>query len=162
MGAVMNVGKAFFAGIVGGAAMTLIMMAARSAGASADVAQLLGTLPGRAPSSTTWLVGFLVTIMLSGLIGIAYAAVFETITRSAGVAAGLKVSLVHLVLAGIFVGLLGAMHPLVPEVLAAPGFFMASYGGLGILAFVAAHLAFGAIVGGLYRTVTLEETIPLK
>lgn len=158
----MNVGKAFFAGIVGGAAMTLILTAARAAGASADVAQLLGTLPGNAPTSMTWLVGFFVTIMLSGLIGIAYGAVFETVTQSAGVAAGLKVSLVHLALAGIFVGLVGLMHPLVPELVAAPGFFMSKYGGLGILAFVAAHLAFGAIVGGLYRTVTTEEPLPMK
>ncbi|MDC0743477.1 hypothetical protein [Polyangium mundeleinium] len=158
----MKVGKAFFAGIVGGAAMTLIIAAARAAGASADVAQLLGTLPGNAPSSLSWLVGFLVTIMMSGLIGIAYGAVFETITRSAGAATGLKVSLVHLVLAGIFVGLVGVMHPLVPEVVAAPGFFMSRYGGLGILSFVAAHLAFGAIVGALYGTVTTDETLPLK
>lgn len=158
----MNVGKAFFAGIVGGAAMTLILMAARAAGASADVAQILGTLPGNAPSSLSWLVGFLVTIMMSGLIGIAYGAVFETVTRSAGAATGLKVSLVHLALAGIFVGLVGAMHPLVPEVVASPGFFMSRYGGLGILAFVAAHLAFGAIVGALYGKVTNEVTMPVK
>ncbi|MDI1449154.1 hypothetical protein [Polyangium sp. 6x1] len=158
----MKVGKAFFAGIVGGAAMTLILAAARAAGASADMAQVLGTLPGNAPSSLSWFVGFLVTILISGLIGIAYGAVFETITRSAGVAAGLKVSLVHLVLAGIFVGLVGVMHPLVPELVAAPGFFMSRYGGLGILSFVAAHLAFGAIVGGLYGTVMTEEEIPLK
>jgi len=158
----MNVGKAFFAGIVGGAAVTLIMMAARAAGASADVAQLLGTLAGNAPSSTTWLVGFIVITLTSGLIGIAYAAVFETVLRSAGVAAGLKVSLVHLTLAGIFVGLVGVMHPLVPETVAAPGFFMSAYGGLGILAFVAAHLAYGAIVGGLYRPVTMDEALPLE
>ncbi|MDI1483156.1 hypothetical protein [Polyangium sp. y55x31] len=158
----MKVGKAFFAGIVGGAAMTLIMTAARAAGASADIAQMLGTLPGNAPSSMAWLVGFLVTILISGLIGIAYGAVFETITRRAGIATGLQVSLVHLALAGIFVGLLGVMHPLVPEIVPAPGFFMSKYGGLGILAFVAAHLAFGAIVGGLYGSVTTEETTPLK
>ncbi|MDC3960858.1 hypothetical protein [Polyangium jinanense] len=159
----MKVGRAFFAGIVGGAATTLIMTAAHTAGASADVMQLLGTLPGNAPSSMSWLVGFLVITVTSGLIGIAYGAAFETITRSAGVATGLKVSLVHTALAGIFVGLLGMMHPLVPETMRAPGFFMSKYGGLGILAFVVGHLVFGAIVGGLYGAVTTEdETTPFK
>ncbi len=158
----MHIGKAFFAGVVGGAAMTLILTAARAAGAAADLSMLLGTLPGNAPNSRAWLVGFLLLTAISGLIGIAYGAVFENVTRRAGMAAGLSVSLVHLALGGIFVGLLGAMHPLVPKLIASPGFFMSAYGGLGILAFVAAHLSFGAIVGGLYGKVTGEETLPLK
>jgi hypothetical protein len=155
----MHIGKAFFAGVVGGAAMTLIMAIARASGAGADLVLMLGTLSGGAPTSATWLLGFLITIVGSGLIGIAYGAAFESITRTAGVKAGLLLSLVHLVLAGIFVGLLGVMHPLVPETLPAPGLFMAAYGAPGVLGFIVAHLAFGAIVGGLYGNVPAQKTM---
>jgi len=155
----MKIGNAFFAGVVGGVAASVIMGIARVAGAGADLMLMLGTLSGNEPSGSTWLLGCLLAIIGSGLTGILYAAAFEHITRSAGVRAGLLVSLVHLALGGLAVGLLGVMHPLVPHAMPAPGLFMAAYGPLGVLAFIASHLAFGAIVGAIYKKAMIERVL---
>jgi len=154
----MNIGKAFFAGVIGGAAACLIMAIARASGASADIVQMMGTLPGHAPSQATWLLGFVMMVVGSGLVGILYAAIFEKLLHHSGVKAGLFVALVHVAIGGLLLGLIGAIHPLVPNVLPSPGFFMAAYGGLGVIAHLLSHFAFGAIVGGLYGPVPAGKT----
>jgi len=158
----MNTGKAFFAGVVGGAAATLILAAARAAGAAPDFAMMMGTLPGNAPSGAAWLAGFILIVLGSGLTGILYAALFETLLHRGGAKAGIQIAAVHMLLKGFFLGLLGAAHPLIPKSMQAPGFFMTGYGALGVLAFVASFLAFGAIMGSLYGDVMDEESLPYE
>lgn len=154
----MHIGKAFFAGVIGGAASTIIIAIAHAIGRAADLVMLMGTLPGHAPGAATWLLGFLVMMLGAGLIGIAYAAIFESVLRRGGVRSGLLVSTVHMILGGLFLGLLSATHPLVPNVLQSPGFFMSGFGALGLITFVASKLTYGAIVGGLYGETTATET----
>jgi hypothetical protein len=149
----MNIGKAFFAGVVGGVAMTLVMSIARGAGVSANVIMMLGTLSGGAPSVIHWFLGFTVLLTVAGLLGIVYATIFEHVTHRAGARVGIAIACVHLVIAGLLVGALGEMHPLVPSVMQAPGFFMSQYGIPGMIAFALAHIVYGATVGMVYAPV---------
>ena len=157
----MKAGKAFLAGVVGGAAMSAVMFLAREVmGMNVKLELMLGTML-MSPGLQAWIVGLLMHLMISGLIALAYAWAFENVTHKAGVATGALVSIVHILIAGIFMGaILPAMHPLVPEQMGGPGYFMANLGAMGIMAFVMLHLMFGAIVGAMYGPVLHSSANP--
>ncbi|MBA2321783.1 MAG: hypothetical protein H0V89_11590 [Deltaproteobacteria bacterium] len=145
----MSKGKLFFAGVVGGAAMSVVMGIARAMGMQVNLEMMLGTLPGLQPGPLTWIIGLVMHLMISGLIALVYGVVFERVLHRAGIGAGLLVSIGHTLLAGLFMGMVPMMHPLIPEQMPAPGFFMANIGVMGVAAEVMLHLMYGAIVGGL-------------
>lgn len=150
----MKTGKAFLSGVVGGAVMSAIMFMARTVvGMEVKLELLLGTMIGLEPGTTAWLVGFVMHLMISGGIALAYAWVFENVLHRASWQTGLLVSLAHIVVAGVFMGMMPMVHPLVPEVMPGPGFFMLNLGAMGLAAFVMLHLLFGAIVGAMYGPV---------
>jgi hypothetical protein len=146
----MNIKKAFTAGIIAGAVMVLIMAGARAAGAGADVPMMLGTLPGNGPSGAAWFAGFAVLVIASGIAGIAYGVTFETLTRRADAMTGVLVTISPMAIEGLLLGLMDKVHPLMPETMQSPGFFMSGYGTMGVIGFIVSNLAFGAIVGSLY------------
>ncbi len=146
----MNIRKAFIAGIIATAAMVLILAMARALDACTDVPMVIGTMPGNSPSGAAWLLGFAVMLIGGGIGGIAFAATFEALTHKADAMTGILVALTPLVVQGLWLGFMDKMHPLVPKIIQAPGFFMSNHGTAGVVAFVASHLAFGAIMGSLY------------
>lgn len=156
----MNTSRAFLAGAVGGAAMSVVMFVARLMGMEVNLEMMLGTVL-LAPGAAAWVVGLGMHLVVSGLIALAYAWGFERVTRRAGWRTGLLFALVHIVVAGLFMGaVLPAMHPLVPEAMpmpahamATPGYFMMALGGVGFLAFATLHALYGALVGALYGPV---------
>jgi hypothetical protein len=143
--------RAFYAGIVGAALMTLVLMLGRLAGLQANLAMMLGAMLTLRAGFDTWILGFFIHLLVGGGIGLVYAALFEYGFRRAGWARGLLIGAVHTVLSGLFLGAVPAVHPAVPEVLGAPGLFMANLGALGIVVFVLLHLMYGAVVGAIYR-----------
>lgn len=145
----MKTGKAFLAGVVGGATMTILMAIGRALGLRVNLEMMLGTmlLP---PGATAWVVGLALHLLISGLIAIAYAAGFERVTHRAGPSVGLAFSGVHIVIGGLFMGLIPALHRLIPEQLAAPGAFLSNHGALGVIAFIVLHAIYGTIVGTIY------------
>ncbi len=145
----MNNGKLFLAGVTGGAAMSVVMGIARAMGMPVNLEMMLGTLPGLSPGPVTWTIGLVMHLMLSGLIALVYGFLFERVLHRTSIGAGLIVSLGHVVIAGLFMGMVPLMHPMIPEQMAAPGFFMANLGVMGVAAEVMLHLMYGAIVGGL-------------
>jgi len=150
----MKTGKAFLAGVVGGAVMSAIMLMARTLmGMDVKLELLLGTMIGLQPGQAAWIIGFVMHLMISGLIAIAYAWAFENVLPRANAGAGVLVSVVHILIAGVFMGLMPMMHPLVPEMMPGPGFFMLNLGVMGLVAFVMLHVIFGAIVGAMYGPV---------
>lgn len=146
----MNAGKAFLAGVTGGAIMTLLLVIARALGLDVNLSMMLGTMLGLEPSTGTWIVGFVMHLIISGLIAILYALGFEYVTHRASVGTGIGFSLVHILVGGVVMAFIPAIHPMIPEVLGAPGAFLSSYGVLGIIAFIALHLVYGGVVGGMY------------
>lgn len=105
------------------------------------------------PSPAAWAIGIFLFVLLSGVIGIAYAAIFEYVAHRADGITGVAVSLAHMVVSGALLAALPSIHPRVTEMLASPGPYMAHLGILGVLAFIALHLTYGALVGGLYGQV---------
>ena len=156
----MKTGKAFFAGILGGAVMSAIMFLARLMGMEVNLEMMLGTVL-LAPGAVAWVTGLVMHLLISGLIALLYAWGFEHVSHRAGWRTGLLFSLAHIGIAGVFMGaVLPAMHRLVPETMpmpaysmATPGYFMLNLGLLGVLAFVMLHAIYGGVVGTLYGPV---------
>ena len=148
----MKVGKALIAGIVGGVAMTLLAWLGRQMGIGLNGEMMLGTMVS-SPGSAAWLIGFVMHMMLSVVIALAYAWGFERVTHRAGAVVGLGFAVIHVILAGMVMGIIPAMHPMIPEQMPAPGAFMANMGTTFVALFVIEHLTFGAIVGAMYGPV---------
>jgi hypothetical protein len=149
----MKVGKAIIAGLVGGVAMTILAWLVRLAGLPMNAEMMLGSMVSSSPGATTWLIGFLMHLTISALIALAYAWGFERVTHRAGAVVGLGFAVIHVIIAGIVMAMIPAIHPMIPEQMPAPGAFMANMGGTFVALFVIEHLLYGAIVGALYGPV---------
>src|SRR5690242_12293439 len=113
----MNIRKAFFAGVIAGAVMVLIMAVTRAMGACADMPMVLGTMPGNGPSGAAWMIGFIVIMIGSGLAGIAYGAVFQALTHRADAMTGVLVAVAPMAIEGLMLGFMDKMHPMMPKMM---------------------------------------------
>lgn len=155
----MNYGRALLAGVVGGAAMTAIMTLVRTMGImDVNLSMMEGSMITANTGAGTWILGFMMHLIISGLIALAYAAGFEYVTHQAGWLIGVGFSLIHSLIAGMVFGLVPMMHPLVPDQMPAPGIFMSNKGLMGVIAFFMLHAIYGAIVGAMYHTVHTERS----
>ena len=148
----MKVGKAVSAGLAGGGAMTALAWLVRQMGIDMNAEMMLGTMVS-SPGSAAWLIGFVMHMMLSVAIAFIYAWGFERVTHRAGAVVGLGFAVIHVILAGMVMGIIPAMHPMIPEQMPAPGAFMANMGTTFVALFVIEHLMFGTIVGAMYGPV---------
>lgn len=153
----MQPGKAFLGGVLGGAAMSLVFAIARGFGVPINLEMILGSMITVEVGVFTWILGFVVHLLVSGLIGLAYGAGFEHVTHLAGAGTGALLSIVHILVGGLMMGWVGNIHPLMPEFVAPPGAFMAMLGGIGVALFVLTHVLYGAMVGGVYRPILVEH-----
>ncbi len=149
----MKWGRAFWAGVIGGAIMSILMALARAAGMPVNIGMMLGTLTGLPVSPGAWLVGFILHLVISGLIAFVYAWGFEYAAHRANAGIGAAFAAIHVVLAGFFLGVMPALHPLMPTPMSPPGIFLSNLGAIGIIAFIALHAIYGLIVGGMYGPV---------
>lgn len=150
----MNYGRAFLAGVIGGAVMSILMAIARNLmGMPANLEMMEGTMLGLQPSTTTWIIGLMMHLVISGLIALIYAAGFEYVTHRAGWLMGVAFSIVHILIGGAAMGMVPAIHPLIPEMMPAPGAFLSNLGATGVIAFIMLHIIYGAIVGAVYPPV---------
>ncbi len=133
----MHTGRAFVAGIAGALVMTVVTMWFSALGSplriEAQLAARLGT--------SAWAVGFVAHLLIGGAIGIVYAVVFEHVVHQSGVGVGLMIGSYNTIFAGFVWAMIGG-----------PGAFWAAVGPLGVIALFVSHLAYGAVVGGLYRS----------
>ena len=133
----MNTARAFFVGVVGTVVMSLIMLGMRAAGLPLHIEARLGTLLG----GGSWIAGLAIYLLIGGVLALGYAAVFEWVLHQAGIGPGMLLGAWNTIFAGfIWAGLAG------------PGQFWDRLGGAGIGTLFLVHLAYGAVVGGLYRT----------
>ncbi len=144
----MQRGRAFLAGVAGAAVVTLLELVARAGGVPANLEMLVGT--GR------WLAGLVVHLAGGGGLALGYAAVFESRGR-AGWTAGVALGALQALGVGGLLGVLPRVHPLVPEILPAPGAFMSNFGSAGVALHVAGHLLFGALVGATYESAMAQR-----
>lgn len=149
--------KALLAGVLGGSAMTLTLGVARGLGLPFNLEMILGSWVTRQAGALTWLTGFLIHLGISGLLGLLYALAFERVTHSAGARPGVLLSLVHTFFAGLAVGWIPVLHPVMPEPVGLPGAWAAVFGAVGVLVFCGAHLLYGAVVGLVYEPIRYEH-----
>ncbi|MEX2262435.1 MAG: hypothetical protein WD696_10805 [Bryobacteraceae bacterium] len=149
----MYTGRAFTAGVISGLVMVIAVALARLVGVPIDPSMILGTMLGLTPGAGTWIIGFILFLIGSGVIGLLYGLGFEYVTHRSGAPIGIMFSLIHIVIGGLFFGALPSLHPLMPEVVPPTGAFFSNYGNIGVLLFVLGHLIFGAVVGLLYKPV---------
>jgi hypothetical protein len=145
-------------GVVGTVVLTTSLRLAQELGLTRmDIPLLLGTV-FTAHRSRANVVGYFLHFVNGLLFALAYYAVFRTVGH-AGWLFGLALGLVH----GVFAGgalvnvLLPAIHPRMgtpwsdaeeTPLLEPPGFLLENYGPRTALGNIAAHLLYGAIVGG--------------
>jgi hypothetical protein len=156
----MNYGRAFGAGVLGAVVMSAMFAMARAMGIPANLELMLGTMFGMPPSGAAGAIGLVMHLMIGGILALAYGAVFDYLGRSSW-GLGLAFGAVHAIIAGFFMGMMPMMHPLVPEVMPAPGFFMSNLGAMGVMGETVGHLVYGAIIGGLYPPVHHERSAQL-
>ncbi|MEO8881217.1 MAG: DUF6789 family protein [Gemmatimonadaceae bacterium] len=148
-------GKAFVAGVVGGAAMSAMMWMGRTfMGMDVDLSMMLGTMFVRPRGAVAWIVGFMMHLTIAGLIALLYAWGFEHVTHRAGWLVGVGFSIIHSIGTGLFMGMVPAIHPMIPEQMPAPGLFMANKGMMYVVALFVMHAVYGAVVGTMYGAVT--------
>lgn len=146
-------GVAFGAGVVGSLAMTILMALVRGFRLSAlNFEMVLGTLLNGTPGPGAWSLGWIWHLVNGGVFALLYAAAFRATGRW-GAGAGAVFGIFHWVIAGIVLGLLPMFHPLIPAVMAPPGYFALDLGAGAFIILLAEHLIYGAIVGALcYRS----------
>lgn len=151
--------KALGYGVLGAAAMSIVMGLARSMGMHVQLELMLGTMLGIAPEgSNAFVVGLVMHLMMGAAFGATYAWLFERVIHHGGVAAGALVGLPHAIVAGLFMAMIPAVHPFIPESMPAPGAFMSNLGAMGVMAELMLHVMFGAIVGAGYGHVQAERS----
>lgn len=146
----MNYRRALVGGVLAGTVMTMGMAVLRALGTPANPEMMLGTMMLPA-GGAAWLAGFALHLVVSALIALIYAWGFEHVTHRAGWSIGMAFALIHIGIGGIVMGLVPAIHPMVPEMMPAPGAFMSGMGAIGVTAFIVEHLAYGAVVGAIYE-----------
>jgi hypothetical protein len=149
----MKAGRAFVAGMVGGAVMSALMWMGRTVmGMPANLEMMLGTM-FTDPGATAWIIGFVMHLMISGAIALIYAWAFEHITHRAGWLLGAGFGIVHAIIGGMVMGMMPMMHPRMPNPIMPPGAFMSSMGTMGVVAEFVLHMVYGAVVGAMYGAV---------
>jgi hypothetical protein len=157
----MKAGRAIVAGLVGGLAMTVLAWLVRQTGLQMNAEMMLGSMVSSSPGLTTWLIGFVMHLVISALIALAYAWGFERVTHRAGTAAGLGFAVIHVAIAGVVMAMVPAIHPMIPEQMPAPGAFLANMGATMAALFVIEHLLYGGIVGAMYGPVRHAPARPV-
>src|SRR5918996_2950090 len=155
----MNYKKAFVAGVIGAAVMSIIMAMARAMGMPANLEMMLGTMMGGPPSAMTWMMGLIIHLIAGGIFALIYAVGFKYWTHRADWLVGLGFGVIHTLFSGLLLAMMPAMHPLVPEMMPAPGALMANLGMMGVGALFMLHLIYGAIVGAMYGPVVHQPRV---
>ncbi len=124
------------AGVVGALVMSVIMFWLRAVGVPLHIEQQLAVALG----TRIWLVGFLAHLLIGGAIALVYGIVFEVIFHRSGVGAGVVLGAMNTIFAGFAWAVIGG-----------PGRFWGGLGPEGVAALFLVHMAYGAVVGGLYK-----------
>jgi hypothetical protein len=150
---------ALVGGLLGTIVLTTVMRAASELGwTRMDLPFLLGTAVSE-DRARAKLIGYALHFVFGLVFALGYWVVFATLDRS-GALVGAVLGLVHALFAGTALVniVLPVVHPRMgtgfdaagsSPLLEPPGFMLANYGRRTMLAMIAAHVAYGAIVGEL-------------
>jgi hypothetical protein len=149
-----EIGWAIGAGLIGGAAMTVILymgIAIMPNQMRMNLLLLLGTmvLP---VGPLAYVVGAMIHAMMSIAFGLIHAGVFASADLESATAVwGLLFGLVHWAVVGMALGMMPIMHRGIQRgEVPAPGFYAISLGPVTAMGFLMLHLLFGLLVGVIY------------
>jgi hypothetical protein len=145
--------RALLGGLLGAAAMSVVMALCRLARIPIDLELLLGSFVLGEVGFDAWMVGIGIHLGIGAVFGFVYAWIFERGMQMAGAAAGVAVATLHAGIAGAVLAAAPSVHPLVPSDVSSPGAYFIGLGSSGLLLFLLLHLLFGGIVGAYYGAV---------
>jgi hypothetical protein len=143
--------RAFIAGIIGAALLAIASAFARRAGIPMDLERLQGSFftgADGARDAATYVIGLIVQLAIGGVLGLIYGAILAR-TPHPSLSAGAFLGLIHALIAGVLLALVPALHPAVPEAIAAPGLLMSGLGTNASFVFVLLHVGFGILMAAL-------------
>lgn len=146
---------AVFAGLIGGTVMSMADWMMKPMGMTMDPHHMWGTMM-KMRGGAGYMMGFVFHLILSAGIALIYAFGFDIVGADGNLWAwGLLGGAIHWTIAGAMVmPMVPAMHPDIPELEPAPGFFVNNYGRLDVVGFLMSHLAYGLVVGVSYAAFT--------
>lgn len=150
---------AFGAGVLGAAALTVIGWLIRVVGLSTLHPELiLGSLITGSTGFGTVILGFAWHLLNGGIFALIYASSFRSL-RMSRTKSGTSLGAIHWVAAGIALGVVRLMHPLMPAVLMPPGYFAFNHNFFTVVSVLALHLIYGAIVGSICDRAIRERRV---
>lgn len=150
-----ELGSAIVAGLVATAVMTVVMyMGSAMMGMGMDMPMMLGTMVLPQGSAARGL-GLILHFMMGVIFFVIYAGLFEAWAIEDGIVGWSALfGLVHGLIAGTAMGMMGVMHPrmgMEAGSLPAPGFMGLKMGGVAPMAVLALHVIYGAVGGVVYQ-----------
>jgi len=147
---------AVVAGLVGGAAMSVLLYAgiAMAPGQmKMNLFAMLGTMMGGKPGPMTYVMGAMIHAGMSIAFGVVHGALFAAFDLEGDLVAwGLAFGAVHWFVVGMMFGGMKMMHPLIRSgEMADPGMFALKYPMMTAAGFLMLHLAFGVLFGLVYE-----------
>ncbi len=153
----MRIQRALIFGILGASAISGISAALRAIGMPIQLEIIMGTAFGGHNLVAAFLLGLALHLAIGGAFGLLYGWLFERVWAHGGASTGMILGVIHAALIGMLVGLTPRFHPLIPEQIMDPGPYFANAGSIGVIAFFAVHILYGAIVGHGYGHVDAER-----
>jgi hypothetical protein len=146
----MRLSRAISAGVVGCAiVVALVWLGGQIDHTDADLPALAASIVFGDTGTAAWIGGLVTQLIIATVAAFVYAGVFEFVTERANVWLGLAIAVPHVIVAGLVVGFLPASR-MIEGGVTPPGAFFEYRGLWCVVAFIVAHLAFGAVVGLLY------------
>jgi hypothetical protein len=128
------------------------MYVGKAMGMPMDMPRMLGLMFVGPGSGAVTLIGLAAHVMMGVIFAIMYVLLFNGFGIAPSWQWGALFGAVHGVLAGLFFGMMPAIHPRMGngEELPGPGLFGHNLGGAVPMAIIVLHVVFGAVVGGVY------------
>ena len=147
---------AIVAGLVGGAAMSILLymgIAMMPSQMKMNLFAMLGTMMGGRVGPVTYVIGAMIHAAMSIAFGLAHAGVLDAFNLETSLVAwGVLLGAVHWLSVGMSLGMMGVMHPLMRRgTMQTPGFFAMNYPVMTAMGFLMLHLLFGVLFALVYE-----------
>ena len=150
-----NIGAAIIAGVVATVVMTMVMYMGRAMMPQQmpmNILHMLGTMMTRSTGPA-----YIVGAMMHGVMGIVFAIIHAALFAAFGLEStlvlwGVLFGVVHWVIVGMGMGMIGTMHPVMRSgEMMAPGPFVKNLPMMNVVGFLMVHIIYGLVVGGVYQ-----------
>ena len=150
-----NVGAAIGAGLVATAVMTTVLymgIAMMPKQMTMNLLYMLGTMMTRS-ITPAYIVGAMMHAMMGIAFALIHAGVYAGLDIESGLVGwGLLLGLVHWLIVGMGMGMVGVVHPMMRSgKMMAPGVFVKNHPPMTVMGFLMLHLIYGLVVGLLYE-----------